>query len=383
MEANPFDEPIERRGTASVKWDRYADRDVLPFWVADMEFRAPEPVLEALRRRVEHGIFGYTRTPDGLVEATLAFLAERYRWRVEAEWLVWLPGVVPAFNLACRAVGEPGDAVMTAVPVYYPFLAAPGNAGRRRLDTRLVRDGERWVMDFEALEAGLTVDTHLFLLCNPQNPTGRVYERAELERLAAIAERHDLVLCSDEIHAELVLDPDREHLPIATLSPELARRTITLMAPTKTYNTPGLSCAFAIIPDPALRRRFEGATAGLVPGVSPLAYAAAEAAYAAGEPWRQELLAVLRRNRDRLQETVAALPGLSMAPVEATCLGWIDATGLGVEDPQRFFEGAGIGLSPGHQFGGEGFVRFNFGCSASMLEEGLARMRGAVESRRD
>jgi cystathionine beta-lyase len=383
MESNPFDERIERRGTASVKWDRYAGRDVLPFWVADMEFRAPEAILEALRRRVDHGIFGYTRTPDGLLDATLAFLEERYRWPVKAEWLVWLPGVVPAFNLACRAVGDPGDAVMTAVPVYYPFLAAPGNADRRRLDTRLVLDGDRWVMDFDALEAGLTADTRLFLLCNPQNPTGRVYERAELERLAAIAERHDLVLCSDEIHAELVLDPERAHLPIATLSPELARRTITLMAPTKTYNTPGLSCAFAIIPDPALRRRFEAATAGLVPGVSPLAYTAAEAAYAAGEPWRRQLLAVLRRNRDRLQETVASLPGLSMAPVEATCLGWIDARGLEVDDPQRFFEGAGVGLSPGHQFGGEGFVRFNFGCSGSMLNEGLARMRGAVEGRRD
>ncbi|MEE4360026.1 MAG: PatB family C-S lyase [Pseudomonadales bacterium] len=383
MALDPFATPIDRRGSASTKWNRYAGRDVLPFWVADMEFRAPEPVIAALHERVDHGIFGYTDTPVGLTEATLAFLDARYAWKVEPEWLVWLPGVVPGFNLACRAVGERGDAVMTAVPVYYPFLDAPANAERRRIDTRLVLDGGRWAMDFEALEAALTPDTRLFMLCNPQNPTGRIYERAELERLAEIAARHELVLCSDEIHAELLLDETRLHLPIATLDADTARRTITLMAPTKTFNTPGLSCAFAVIPDATLRRRFRASGAGLVPGVGPLAYTAAEAAYRHGEPWRQALLQALRRNRDRLQGTVDALPGLSMTRVEATCLAWIDARGLGLEDPHGYFESQGLGLSPGRQFGEDGFVPFNFACHEAMLEEGLARLRRAVEGRVD
>lgn len=381
-----FDTPIDRRGTASTKWDRYQGRDVLPFWVADMEFRAPPAVLDALHARVEHGVFGYTRTPDSLTEITLAFLAERYGWAVEPEWLTWIPGVVPGFNLACRAVGEPGDAVLTATPVYYPFLSAPANAGREKQETRLVLDRGRWCMDPDAIEAAVGPRTRLFLLCNPQNPTGRIYDREELLRLAQIAERHDLILCSDEIHAELLLEPDRPHLPIASLDPAIARRTITLMAPTKTFNIPGLSCAFAVIPDPGLRRAFRRAGAGLLSGIGPLGYAAAEAAWRHGEPWRQALLAILRRNRDHLQAAVDEVPGLAMTRVEATCLAWIDTREAGLEDPQAFFEAAGVGLSPGVQFGGDsragdGFVRFNFGCGMQMLETGIERMRQALAER--
>ncbi|HSG91142.1 MAG TPA: PatB family C-S lyase [Pseudomonadales bacterium] len=378
-----FTRIVDRTGTWSTKWDRYRGTDVLPFWVADMEFPAPPAVIEALHARVAHGVFGYTQVPETLTETTLAFLAERYGWSVEPEWLVWIPGVVPGFNLACRAVGEAGDAVMTATPIYYPFLSAPANAGREKVETALVRDGDRWVMDFDALQAALTPRTRLFMLCNPHNPTGRVYDRDELLHLARIAAREDLILCSDEIHAELILEPGLEHIPIATLDPEIARRTITLMAPTKTYNIPGLSCAYAVIPDPTLRRAFRRAGAGLLAGIGPLGFAAAEAAYAHGEPWRQQLLAVLRANRDRLQRAVDAWPGLSMTHVEATCLAWIDTRERGLKDPQAFFEAAGVGLSPGTQFAGEtgcgeGFVRFNFGCQADMLEVGIARMDRAL-----
>mgnify|MGYP005850261903 CR=1 FL=1 len=413
-----FDAPLDRTGTASTKWDRYAGRDVLPFWVADMEFRAPQPIIDALHARIDHGVFGYTVTPPSLNEAAIEFLHDRYGWQVDPAWLVWIPGVVPGFNLACRAVTQPGDAVMTATPIYYPFLAAPGNAGCTRIETPLMREtsaataiggagektaertaaktagktaeetGERsrWVMDFDALEAAITDRTRLFMLCNPHNPTGRVYERGELETLAGIAERHDLVLCSDEIHAELVLDADRSHLPIASLDAGIAQRTITLIAPTKTFNIPGLSCACAVIPDPQLRRRFRHAGAGLLAGIGPLGFAAAEAAWRYGEPWRQRLLAVLRRNRDRLQAAVDGWPGMSMTHVEATCLAWIDARGTGIDDPQAFFEAAGVGLSPGPQFAGDhgagvGFVRFNFGCQASMLEVGIERMDAALAAR--
>lgn len=373
-----FETPIDRRGTAASKWERYRGRDVLPFWVADMEFPSPPAVLEALHARVDHGIFGYSNVPDSLRAAVLEHLARDHGWQVEAEWLVWLPGVVPGLNVACRAVGEPGDAVVTAVPIYFPFLSAPANADRRCQHWQLVRHGDRWEMDLDALEALIEPRTRLLLLCNPQNPTGRVYTREELLALAEVAARHDLVICSDEIHAGLLLTASGRHVPIASLAPEIARRSITLMAPTKTYNMPGLGFAFAIIPDADLRARFKAAGAGFLAHVGPLAITAAEAAYRHGEAWLEALLLRLRANHTRLQEAVAALPGLSMTPAEATCLGWIDARSLDVDDPHRFFEAAGVGLSPGAQFGAPGFVRFNFGCAPPMLEEGLRRMRAAL-----
>ena len=377
-----FETPIDRRGTAASKWERYAGRDVLPFWVADMEFPSPPAVIEALKARVEHGIFGYTNVPDTLREQIIEHLARDYGWAVQPDWLLWLPGVVPGLNVACRAIGEPGDGVITAVPIYFPFLSAPGNANRQCQRMELVRRGQRWEMDLDGLEAGLDASSRLFLLCNPQNPTGRVYTREELLALAAVAERHDLIICSDEIHAGLVLDESCRHLPIASLAPEIARRSITLMAPTKTYNMPGLGFGFAVIPDPDLRARFRASASGFMAHVGPLAITAAEAAYRHGAAWREALLLRLRENRDRLQEAVAAMPGLTMTPVEATCVAWIDARGLEVEDPHRFFEDAGVGLSPGAQFGSPGFVRFNFGCAPPMLEEGIRRMQSAIASRR-
>ena len=377
-----FETPIDRRGTAASKWERYAGRDVLPFWVADMEFPSPPAVIEALKARVEHGIFGYTNVPDTLREQIIEHLARDYGWAVQPDWLLWLPGVVPGLNVACRAIGEPGDGVITAVPIYFPFLSAPGNANRQCQRMELLRRGDRWEMDLDGLQASLDPRSRLVLLCNPQNPTGRVYTREELLALAAVAERHDLIICSDEIHAGLVLDESCRHLPIASLAPEIARRSITLMAPTKTYNMPGLGFGFAVIPDPDLRARFRASASGFMAHVGPLAITAAEAAYRHGTAWREALLLRLRENRDRLQEAVAAMPGLTMTPVEATCLAWIDARGLEVEDPHRFFEDAGVGLSPGAQFGSPGFVRFNFGCAPPMLEEGIRRMQSAIASRR-
>ena len=273
---------------------------------------------------------------------------------------------------------------MMAAPIYYPFLSAPENGGRRKLETRLVRDGDRWVMDLDALAGELTDDTRLFMLCNPQNPTGRVYSPAELTALAERLLAAGVPILSDEIHAELVFAEGVSHTPIASLDPEIARRTITLMAASKTFNIPGLPCAYAIIPDPDMRRAFRRAGRGLLPGMGPLAFAATEAAYRYGEPWRQRLLAVLARNEARLREAVNALPGMHMTPVEATCLAWIDARETHLTDPHAAFEAAGLGLSPGPQFGGasatgDGFVRFNFGCSASMLEEGIRRMQSALE----
>lgn len=374
-----FDTIIDRSNTASEKWDKYRGRDVIPLWVADMDFRSPPAVIQALHERVEHGVFGYTHQPAELVEAVRAHLLADYGWAVEEEWIVWLPGLVCGLNVLCRAVGVAGDEVVTFTPIYPPFMSAPGLSDRGLVKVPLqLRDGH-WVADLEALERAITPRTKLLLLCSPHNPVGRAWSREELAQFAEVAERHDLVIGSDDIHAGLVLDEDKRHIPIVTLSPETARRTITLLAPSKTYNIPGLGCSFAVIGDPGLRRAFRKAMGRIVPHVNTLGYTAALAAYRDGEEWRQALVAYLRGNRDLVAAEVNAMPGLSMAHVEATYLAWIDARATGIPDPARFFEEAGVGLSDGADFGAPGFVRLNFGCSRSLLVEALGRMRRALD----
>ncbi len=359
-----------------MKWDRYLGRDVLPFWVADMEFEMPGFILDALRERIDHGIIGYTRTPDALVAAFLDWLQRNYGWKVDADWLVWISGVVPGLNLAAMALGSRGDSLLIPTPVYYPFLSVPANAERRAIEVPITLCRERWEMDFDALEAAVQPDTRLALIANPQNPTGRCYTRHELLELARFAERHDLVICSDEIHCALLLDPEARHIPVASLAPEIGRRTISLFAATKTYNMPGLSCAVAVIPDADLRARFSAAHRGLVPMIGPLAFVAAEAAFNDRSDWVPGLLQYLRENHRLLFETV----GARMTAVEGTYLAWIDVRDLGLDKPGKYFEQFGLGLMDGAQFGGPGFVRFNFACSRALLERGLDRYRQAMDA---
>lgn len=376
-----FDRVVDRRGGDSTKWNRYGERDVLPLWVADMDFTVPPAVIEALHRRVDHGIFGYGQPWPSLVEAVVAHLRDEYDWGILPEWIVWLPGLVTGLNVACRAVD--GD-VCTATPVYPPFLSAPRLMGRALTTAPLACEYGRWQWDWPALEAALTPETRLFLLCHPHNPVGRAWDEAELRALAEVAERHDLVVCSDEIHCGLVLD-QQGHRPFASLDQAVARRTITLMAPSKTFNVPGLGCAFAVIPDAGLRRRFREAMDGIVPHVNTLGLVACEASLRDGAEWHAALIGVLRGNRDRVAAAVAAMPGLAMSPVEATYLAWIDARETGIEDPAAFFEAAGVGLSAGADFGlGDdyrGFVRLNFGCPRATLDEALVRMASALADR--
>lgn len=373
-----FDTKIERRGTGSEKWVKYELTDILPMWVADMDFKSPPSLVEALAERVQHGVFGYAHAPQSLYDTVVAMCEFRYGWKIEEEWIVWLPGLVCGINVTCRAIGEEGNDVITAVPVYPPFMSGPKNQGRQVVTAPLrLRDG-KWEFDWEKMETVVTPETRLFLLCHPHNPVGRVFGREELEKVGVFCRRHNLVLCSDEIHCDLILD-DLPHVPAASVSEELAARTITLMAPSKTFNIPGLGCSFAVIQDSALRKRFRRAAQGIVPQVSALGYTGCEAAYKLGEPWRLELIEYLRGNRDRIEQFVREeLPGVSMTHVEATYLAWLDVSALELEDPVAYFEKAGVGLSDGLAFGGEGFVRLNFGCPRAMLEEVLERMRRAL-----
>jgi cystathionine beta-lyase len=374
-----FDTLVERRGTASLKWDRYKGRDIIPLWVADMDFQSPPAVIDALKQRVAYGVFGYTIPPDELNEVVVGMLASNYDWIVKPEWLVWLPGLVCGLNVTCRAAGEDDDDVMTAVPVYPPFLAAPGNSRRNLIKVPLKEIDNRWEFDFDRIEKSITDKTRLFILCNPHNPIGRAFTREELSTLADICHKHDIVICSDEIHCDLILDRDKIHIPTATLNAEAAARTITLMAPSKTFNLPGLGTAFAVISEKNLRRRFKKAMAGIVPGVNALGYTAARAAFAECADWHAALLEYLRGNRDTVAQAVRRIPRLSMAPLEATYLAWIDMRATGLENPAVFFEHAGVGLQDGAEFDGPGFVRLNFGCTRILLEKALQRMTAAME----
>lgn len=371
-----FDTPPDRRASDSIKWSKYAGRDILPLWVADMDFAAPPAVLERLQQRLAHGVFGYGGAWPTLTDAVIAHLAGEYQWQIEPEWLVWLPGLVTGLNVACRAVD--GD-VLTATPIYPPFLSAPQLSGRALHRVELACPDGHWQWDKNALLATSTA-SRLFLLCHPHNPVGRCWHRDELLELAAFAAARDLIVCSDEIHCGLILDADKRHIPFANLSPDAAQRSITLMAPSKTFNIPGLGCAFAVIPDAGLRRRFERAMAGIVPHVNVLGLAACEAAYRDCTDWHRELVAYLAGNRDRVEAAVNALPGAKMSHVEATYLAWIDVRELGLAKPAAHFEAHGLGLSDGADFGAPGWLRLNFGCSRSTLDAALDRFRKACQN---
>jgi cysteine-S-conjugate beta-lyase len=376
--AYDFDTPIDRRRSDSAKWGKYADRDIIPMWVADMDFRSPPEVIEAIKHRADHGVFGYARHPKELDEAVVALCEDHYHWQIDPDSLVWFPGVMTGVSAVCRTVGAPGDDVLTTTPAYPPFLRTPGEADRMLITAPLALADDRWEIDFDALTAAVTERTRVFMLANPHNPVGRLYTRDELERLAEFCLRRDIVIASDEIHCQLVLDEQRCHTPTATLGPEVAARTVTIMAPSKTFNLPALGCSFAIISDKELRTRFRQTMRGLVHGVNVLGIVAALAAYRLGEPWRQALLAYLRGNCDLVEEFVADTPPLAMTHVEATYLAWIDVRGLELDDVTAFFETAGVGLENGRRYGLNGYVRLNFGCPRATLREALRRIASAV-----
>ncbi|MGB8711822.1 MAG: PatB family C-S lyase [Onishia taeanensis] len=375
-----FATPVARRHPdwPSQKWQRY-DEDVAPLWVADMDFRSPPAVIEALEARVNHGVFGYGVVPDGLREALCAWSGEHYDWSIKPEWQHWLPGVVPALHLASQAFTEPGDGILTVTPIYPPFLKVAERTGRLAQTAALAEPaapGEPWRLDLAALEAAITPETRLLLWCQPHNPTGRAWSTEELNGLAELVERHDLLVVSDELHCDLLLDESARHRPLAALFPALAARIITLWAPSKTFNLAGLTAACAVVPDAGLRRQFIAAGRGLLPDVNLMGLVAAEAAYRHGEPWRQALLETLRGHRVRLAEAVAGWPGVSMSAPQSTYLAWLDLrqAGLG-ESPQRvLLEKARVALSDGADFGWPGFVRLNFGTTRTQLDEALTRL---------
>lgn len=372
----------DRRGTDSNKWRRYPD-DVLPLWVADTDFAADPQITDAIRARLDHGVLGYGRATDEQRDVLVRALRRDHDWQIEPDWLVFLPGVEPGFNMALAALARPGGGVMQELPVYAPLRAAPGHWGLTSHDIWQTADVDRWASDTEALQDAARLSDAL-LLCNPQNPTGRVYSRQELEFRAQLCQSHDMVVISDEIHCGLVLD-DRAHVPIASLSDEIAARSITLMAASKTWNVPGLKTAFAVVPDRGLRARFEASKLGMVDSVNILGLAGMTAAYDLCTGWRAAARRHLAANRDRVADRIRQeLPGIRMVPAEAGFLAWLDCTRLNLPSPAAdfFLDRARVALSAGTDFdpGLEGWARLNYGCAEETLDSALNRMVRAVRA---
>ncbi|MEN8785470.1 MAG: PatB family C-S lyase [Akkermansiaceae bacterium] len=375
-----FDTPIDRCGTGSLKWDKRPDLN--PLWVADMDFISPPEVIEAIRKRVDHGVFGYAQPHPSLVETLQSYLENRIGYTAPAEEIVHLGGLVPALSLAARAFGKPGDKVLTCAPVYPPFLGIHHDATMELLTVDHVEVDGKWTFDWQAMEDKVTSDTEIFVLSNPQNPMGRVFTKEEITQLASFCEKHDLILLSDEIHCDLILEEEQTpHFSALNLPEALRDRTITLLAPSKTYNIAGLGYAFAVIPNDSIRRRFTAARGHTLPEINCIAYYAAEAAYKHGEPWRQNLVAYLRTNRDLLTSTIREkVSGAKVPEIEATYLAWIDCTALAIESPIQAAEDAGLYLSDGTFFGQSRCVRINFGTQTEQLRSALDTFCSAMGS---
>ncbi|SDA57047.1 cystathione beta-lyase [Pseudomonas sp. NFACC15-1] len=377
-----FDTVLERHGTGSTKWSRYP-ADVLPMWVADMDFPAPPAVIDALHKRLEHPMLGYSVAQDNLRAAIVADLWSKYAWRVEPQQIVFLPGVEPGFNMALHALVEPRQNVVVQVPNYPPLRHAPGHWQLNKVELPFTPVKGEFHTPLAALREALQGGGAL-LLSNPHNPLGKVFDREELKAVADICLAQDAWIISDEIHAELCFD-GRVHIPTASLGPEIAERTITLMSASKAYNIAGLKTSFAIIQNAKLRERVNNARAGMVDSVNALGLEATRAAYSEAGPWLEALKAYLQANRDYLVEAVSTrLPGITMTVPQGTYLAWLDCSGLGLDNPQGFFlNEAKVGLSAGLDFGDDAgqFVRLNFGCPRALLEEGIARMERSLKAR--
>lgn len=384
-----FDTLIAREHTDSVKWDArqavFGRADLLPMWVADMDFPAPPAVTRALLERAAHPIYGYTVHPDALPAALADWLERRHGWRIQPDWVLWSPGVVPALYAAVRAFAAPGEGVIVQPPVYHPFFSAVTDNARRLVLNPLRREGDRYVMDLEQLERQ-AADARLLLLCSPHNPVGRVWRREELTALLKLCRRHDLVVLADEIHHDLV-HPGHRHTPLATLTDDPGA-IVTTVAPSKTFNIPGLGLSALIVPDPGQRAALARVFGELHVGAgNPFSIAAFIAAYQAGEPWLDDLLAYLAGNRDYALDFIARrLPGIRAVAPEGTYLLWLDCRGLNMDDAAlRDFciQQARVGMSPGIGFGsgGEGHMRLNLGAPRAILAEALDRLAEALDRR--
>ena len=386
-----FDEVIDRRDTNAVKLERckalFGTEDVLPLWVADMDFRTPDFIIDAIQKRLEHPILGYTMPSKSFYSASISWIKEHHDWNIQRDWFGFLPGIVPGLSFAVQSLTKPGDEIIVQPPVYYPFFHVIEKNHRVLVQNQLKEDNGKFVMDFDDLEKKFTSKTKLFILCNPHNPGGRVWTIDELRRFTAICEKHQVTIVSDEIHADMVLPGKTKHTPLATVSAWSEQNTVTFMAPTKVFNMPGLISSGYIIPNAELRHQFaEFLEASEMNSGNMFAYTAAVAAYENGDEWRKQMLDYVQGNIDFVADFLKKnVPQIKPMIPEASFLVWLDCKDLGMETDKlhKFFSlKAGLGLNKGTIFGpgGEYHLRLNVACSRSILEKAMKQLKEAVNS---
>ena len=386
-----FDEVIDRKNTNAVKLERckalFGTDNVLPLWVADMDFRTPDFILDALRQRLEHPILGYTTPPANFYPLMQQWITAHHNWNVKREWIGFLPGIVPGLAFAVQCLTEVGDEIIVQPPVYYPFFNVVKNNNRTLVYNPLIEKDGKFVMDFDDLEKIISAKTKLFILCNPHNPGGRVWTHEELQRFAGICEKHNVIIVSDEIHADMVLPGNTRHTPMACVSEWAENHTVTFMAPTKVFNMPGLISSGYIIPNADLRHKFaEFLEASEMNSGNLFAYIGAVAAYEHGEEWRLQMLDYVKENIDFVAEYLSKhVPQIVPMIPEASFLVWLDCENLGMETDElhRFFSlQAHLGLNKGTIFGpgGENHLRLNVACPRSVLEQAMEQLKAAVEA---
>lgn len=380
-----FDQVIDRRNSYSKKWQKYRNSDVIAMSVADMEFSAPPPILNALTKEIDHGILGYTLYQTELKQTVVSYLKSEYAWNVKEEEIIWLPSIVAGMNICSRILTNSNQPLITATPIYPPFFQAATNSNRQLIKAQLILN-EHWEWDFADLDKQLAqnkTDGGLLLLCNPHNPTGRVWSRDELEKLLEIAIKYNLNVCSDEIHCDLILDKTLKHMPFASLSPEAAARSVVLMSPAKTFNIPGLSCAFAVIQNSIIRENFETYMRGLYPQINIMGLIACKTALTECQEWKNQLIEYLQNNHNLTLEKINKMPGLVAKKSEATYLLWINCKEFcdktEISNPFSFFEKHGIALGNGADFGMSNYFRLNFACPKEQLTEALHRIEDALK----
>ncbi|HAM79312.1 MalY/PatB family protein [Ornithinibacillus bavariensis] len=385
-----FETVYDRKNTRSVKWDMldevFNTSDVLPMWVADMDFRAPKEVTEALLERVKHEIFGYTVIDKDVKASIVNWVARRHHWEINPEWLSFSPGVVTTLHMAVQALTNPNDSILIQTPVYTPFYKVIEEHERKVVKSPLIRKGDTYAIDFEDFEEKLKQGVKAFILCNPHNPVGRVWKYEELKEIARLCLKYNVFIISDEIHGDLVF-PDKKHIPIGSLSEEIANCTITCMAPSKTFNLAGLQASYAVTANPELRKKLDHHfTIQGIHGLNTLGNTALEAAYNFGEPWLNELQEVLVSHHNYVKEELEAKTDLQVIQSEGTYLLWIDCKSLNMDDKALhsfFIEQAKVGLNKGIDYGVEGsqFMRMNIACPKEILVEGVQRIIDAVTNR--
>ena len=389
-----FDKKVERKGTSSVKWDKLDEvfnrEDIIPLWVADSDWETAPEIIESIKERVEHGVFGYTYPAESYKNVIVNWYKKRYDWEIEPDWVTLISGVVPGINIALRALTRPGDSVIVQPPVYYPFFSAVKNSGNNLLENQLVlkaeNDSKRYEIDWLDLERKLNNNPGVsaLIFCYPHNPVGRVWQLDELNKLLDIADKYNLMIISDEIHADFVFNG--QHQPLAAIRPEMKKKIITISAPSKSFNIAGLATAYTIIPDANYKKKFQKAAEGIQPALNTLGLTALKAAYENGEAWLESQNKYIEDNYKLVNNRIAEIPGIELIESEGTYLVWLDFRKTGLSDQELeelLFHEAKVGLEPGHWFGngGKGFFRMNLATQRYNIEEALKRLEDLMSNR--